>query len=640
MRIFIADFETTPFNYELEFNYFLTARFVCFKNITPNSDDYGYKHTFNIEINGKEKVKQFILDNCSIKNHTRIYFHNLRFDLAFLYELIPKDFKFQVIRNNSTIICFRVFKERNRIEKNGRVRVVRDILFELRDSLVLLLSSIEKIGFSLGFPKLIIDYNIKEITQEYIEYCYRDIEVIELALNKVLEIINTHYNFDLTLRNLPLTLPSLSKKVLHKLLITTYGKQIMNQIYDKYPLDYEHKYRDFYYGGRVEVFNFNCCISGYYNDFNSHYGAIMNENEFPLAPYKFRPCSDSSKCFLNWSENKNIFACVCNVYENLEIPLVAAKINDKLLFPKGKKKCFLFRKEIEYLLTLHQKVEILETIHCSGYLPIFKDFIRISYEIKSAYNSDVFEHYFAKIFMLSIYGKFAEKREKEKIEILHSLKGLSNSELNKISSYDNVFIKREVEIYNTIKINIFYSMLIASLARLKLHQEIMKSKNPFYCDSDSIVSVDMIENSKEIGHLKPEFTFEKFQALGCKEYIIEKYEVKPMPFIKIPFKTISVKMKGFGKLLESNFRFFISHFKSGKKQNRMIGFIESFNRGLPLNMVLVYDKFKRSVYDKRFINADLTTRAFDLDKDNYDALVKNNEYYIQKIINDYKSEIE
>ena len=210
MRIFIADFETTPFNYDLESNYFLTARFVCFKNITPNSDDFGYKHTFNIEVNGKEKVKQFILDNCSLKDYSRIYFHNLRFDLAFLYELIPKDYKFQVIRNNSTIICFRVFKERNRIDKKGKIRVVRDILFELRDSLVLLLSSVEKIGISLGFPKLSIDYNIKEITQEYIDYCFRDIEVIELALNKVLKIINDYYDFELTLKNLPLTLPSLS----------------------------------------------------------------------------------------------------------------------------------------------------------------------------------------------------------------------------------------------------------------------------------------------------------------------------------------------------------------------------------------------------------------------------------------------
>ena len=640
MRIFIADFETTPFNDELEFNYFLTARFVCFKNITPNSKEFGNKYTFNIETDGKEKVKEFILNNCSLKNHTRIYFHNLRFDLAFLYELIPINFKFQVIRNNSTIICFRVFKERNRIDKNGKIRIVRDILFELRDSLVLLLSSVEKIGISLGFPKLIIDYNIKEITQEYIDYCYRDIEVIELALNKVLKIINDYYKFELTLKNLPLTLPSLAKKVFHKLISNIYGKQIMSKIYDKYSTDYESNYRDYYYGGRVEVFNFNCCFNGYYNDFNSHYGAIMNENEFPLAPYKIYPCYDSNKCFLDWSKNENIFACVCNVYENLTIPLVATKINDKLVFANGKKKCFLFRKEIEYLIKLKQKVEILETVHCEGYLPIFKEFIEIAYEIKASYTPEVFEQFFAKIFMLSIYGKFAEKREKETIEILHSLKGLSDTELSKCSSYGDVFIKREIEIYTTIKINIFYSMLIASLARLKLHKEILNSKNPFYCDSDSIVSADMIENSKELGHLKPEFTFEKFQALGCKEYIIEKYEIKAMPIIKIPFKTINVKMKGFGKLLESNFKFFISHFKSGKKQNRMIGFIESFNRGLPLNMVLVYDKFKRSVYDKRFINSDLTTRAFDLEKDNYDDLIKNNEYYIQKIINSYRSELE
>jgi len=634
MRIFIADFETTPFDYEAENNYFLHSRFVCFKNILS-----GKKYFFNIEKDGKQKVKDFILHNCSLSNPSKVYFHNLRFDLAFLYDLLPKNYKFQVIRNNSSIICFRVFKERNRINKNGKVRVVRDTLFEIRDSLVLLLSSLDKIGKSLNFKKMSIDYNLKEITQEYIDYCFRDIEIIEIAFYKIIRILKKYYNYKITIKKLPLTLPSLSKRVFHKILIDKFGRDIMNKIYDKYPLNYESKIRQYYYGGRVEVFNFNCCINGYYNDFNSFYGSIMSKNEFPLAPYYIRTCIQSSKCFTNWKNNKNIFACICNVYENLDIPLVATKINDKLIFAKGKKKCFLFRKEIEYLLSLNQKVEILEIITCSGYLPIFDDFIEIAYKIKGKYTHETFEYYFSKIFMLSIYGKFAEKREKEKIEIIHSVKGLTRDEMRNISINERGFMKRTTEFYNTIKINIFFSMLISSLARLRLHTEIMNSKNPFYCDSDSIVSVDLIENSKEIGHLKPEFTFSRFQALGCKEYIIEKTVVKPNPIIAIPYTDIQVKMKGFGKLTENNFELFISHFKEPKKQNRMIGFMESYNRELPLNLVLVYDKFKNSVYDKRFILPDLTTRAFELDNDDFDDLIKKYKYYIEKIINDYRDDL-
>jgi len=484
-----------------------------------------------------------------------------------------------------------------------------------------------------------IDYNIKEITQEYIDYCFRDIEIIEIAFKKIINFLKDFYNYEIHIKNLPLTLPSLSKRVFHEILKRNYGKDILGKIYDIHSKDYELRIREYYYGGRVEVFNFNCCFNGYYNDFNSHYGAIMKENEFPLAPYNIEPCNNSNKCFLDWKKNKDIFACICNVYENLEIPLIATKINEKLIFPKGKKKCLLFRKEIEYLLSLNQKIEILEIITCNGYLPIFNEFVKIAFKIKSSYDSNSFEYYFAKIFMLSLYGKFAEKREKEKIEIINDIKGLSELELKEISNTDKGYLKRSNEIHNTIKINIFFSMLISSLARLKLHKEIMKSKNPFYCDSDSIVSIDLIENSKEIGHLKPEFSFNRFQALGCKEYIIEKTNVRANPIIKVPLQELEVKMKGFGRLTTNNFNFFISHFKSAKKQNRMIGFMESYNRELPLNLVLVYNKFKRSVYDKRFINSDLTTRAFELNKDDYNKLIQNNEYYIQKILNDYQSEL-
>ena len=104
MRIFIADFETTPFDYNADSNYFLYSRFVCFKNILS-----GKKYFYNIEKDGKQKVKDFILQNCSLSNPSKVYFHNLRFDLAFLYDLLPKNYRFQVIRNNSSIICFRVF---------------------------------------------------------------------------------------------------------------------------------------------------------------------------------------------------------------------------------------------------------------------------------------------------------------------------------------------------------------------------------------------------------------------------------------------------------------------------------------------------------------------------------------------------
>jgi hypothetical protein len=630
MRVLIADFETTPFDYSKTENYQLFGRFCCFKEVYTNK-----KWTFIVENNNINPIINFIKNIASLNNPCRIYFHNLRFDIAFLYDLLPsKDFKYEVIFSGSKIIQFRIFKEYKRLKKNNQYRIERKTFLDIRDSFVILLSSVEKIGKSLGFPKLEVDYFMKEITQEYIDYCYRDIEVIEKALFNVIDVIKQYYDYEIKFSNLPLTLPSLAKRVLHHILVRKYGKKILNRIYDNYCNDYEQEIRNYYYGGRVEVFDFNICYNGFYNDFNSHYPAIMKENEFPLAPYCIIDCIDSEKCYLNWKNNKNIFGALCEVIENSDIPLLANKINGKLLFCNGKKTVFLFRKEIEYLLKNKQKVRILKLYSCSGYLPIFREFVDIAFSIKKKYNSDSFEYWFSKIFMNSLYGKFAEKREKEKVIIIKSLKGMKESDIRKCDFTEKGILMRKKDNQFTLKINVFYSMMITALARLKLTKLIVKSDNPFYCDSDSIVSETLIENSKEIGHLAPEFTFTKFQALGCKEYVIEKKEIQENSMKKVNY----VKMKGFGKLSYSDFDMFVSEYRDSKKQNRMIGFLESFNRRMPLNTILVFEKFKTGTYDKRWILKDLTTKPFDLDNDDYDKLIKNNQKIIKNIILSYKKE--
>ena len=78
------------------------------------------------------------------------------------------------------------------------------------------------------------------------------------------------------------------------------------------------------------------------------------------------------------------------------------------------------------------------------------------------------------------------------MENIKSIKNLTEKQLNDVSFSNKGFLKRSMEYQNTIKINIFYAMMITALARLKLHKEIMKSKIPYYCDSDSIVSISFI----------------------------------------------------------------------------------------------------------------------------------------------------
>lgn len=625
MKILLADFETSPFNDLMNDNYELKPKFICFLDYNTNEKSF-----LNIEQKGLQCLKNYLLKLINENNGVRIYFHNLRFDLAFLYDCLPKKYNYKIIKNNSKIIQFKLVKEYVRKDKRKQYITKLDI----RDSLSLLPTSIETLGKTFDLPKLKIDYN-SEITNEYITYCFRDLEILQKSLSKLIEFVKIHFDYDINIKDLPLTFPSLSKRIFNFINIRKFGNTIFNDIYHQSIEYIEPILREYYFGGRVEVFDFNKLNDGYYNDVNSMFPFIMLTNDFPIGKIEKFSCCNQEKCWKKWKDIKRVFGAICYVYENQEYPLIPTKINDKLIFSNGKKKCFLFRKEIEYLQSLNQKIELIDLYICQDYLPIFKEFIEIMYSVKQKSNPNSYDYLMSKLYMVSLYGKFAEKKEKEQIEIVNNefnTRFMTEKELNQTSfDFDDMkgYIKRTNIVNTSLKTNIVFSMMITALSRMKLHQEILKSNKPYYCDTDSIVSKNLIENSKEIGHLKPEMVFKSFQALGCKEYIIE---------LNNSDKCL-IKMKGFGKLESNDFNDFICNFENGKKQNRLIGFMESFKRNIPFNTMLVFDKYKQLLYDKRFINDDLTTKPFNLDIDDFNGMIENNKIQLRKIINKYKSEL-
>lgn len=640
MRIIIGDFETTSFNYDSQESYELESRFVCFKDIDTNE-----KWTFILENDKQVKeMKDFIVSLMSFKNPTRLYFHNLKFDLSFLFDYLPKDSNFRIIKNFSKILQFSIFKIYDNI-KNGKVYKNKKVLLDIRDTLMLFPISIEKIGKMLKFPKLKQDYNA-DITPEYIEYCFRDIEVIEKAIDYLIKQKKEVYDFQLEKYKLPLTFPALMKKIFHYRVQNDFKREgykrfFFTYLYDDNRLLYQEYIRkNYYFGGRVEVFSFKESKNGSYNDFNSHYAGIMCENLFPLTPYHRYKSNLTLKEIL---KNKLIFGIEAIVNEQLEIPLIPYRLdNGKILFPKGKKKCFLFRKEIEYLMNLNQDIEVKYIWSCSGYFPLFDSTILKAYKLRKLSHSAV-EKWFLKEDMVSLYGKFAEKIEKEMIEIIGK-DHIFDYELSNIEFvYENerdMFIHRKIVRNDYLKINIFFSMMICNLARLKLHKYIMKALEKIYVDTDSLVSNDVIEHSNDLGKLKSEFRYLRFQALGCKEYVYEYVHCSKFPLIPLPIIKIQVKMKGFGKQKYDSFNDFIKNFYSAKHQHRLIGFFESLNRKMSKKTVLVYDKFKQNIYDKRWINDDYSTTAFNLENDDFKEMIENNEQKLLEIINNYKNDLE
>jgi len=635
-NVWSADYETTEFKFESKKDYEMEKRFVCYVNFETKERLY-----FNLEtIENVQKYKDWLLSH-NTKNQARIYFHNLNFDFAFLFDDLPQGMHLDIIRSNSMLLRIQLFRFYDKVCKNGHIKKYKQVVLELRNSLSVFRTSLKELGKSLGFVKLEQDYQAK-ITPEYVEYCYRDCEIVIKAFEQLMDDTNERYSgFDLNLKKMPLTISSLNKKIFNWQGYEKYGKkEFIDLVYNPSITYLDERLRPFYFGGRVEVFDFNSCFDGSYNDVNSLYPYVMTNFLFPVGYIKRFECAER-ECWQDWNADELIFACECEYVENTDIPLVPCKINDKLIFARGHKKGFLFRQEVEMIQKCGGKITKLMAVYkCEKYIDLFSDYILPMNDLKQV--SKGFLRDLAKVRMNGLYGKFGEKTEKEKIHVLKNILDLSDAELENVETMEYqgkiIHIYKEKYVADYLNVNIIIAMFITAMARLTMYDYLITAKKPYYTDTDSIVKIDDNEyeyDDVKLGMMKKEFVFDEFQALGCKEYIYKtrialKWNVLT-PYIYYP--EYKYKMKGFGKNQDyESIKDFIHKYFEGKKQHRQVGFFEALNRNKKLATILVYDKYKRFLYDKRYILPDYTTRAFDLDKDNFDDMIRNNQVLINQLI--------
>lgn len=642
LNIFSGDFETDALKLDSTITYQIESRFICLVHFYHQEKRRYY---FNVENkSGKEKLRDFLF-SFNTKKRGRLYFHNLNFDFSFLFYELPEGLNLDINLVNSTLLRIQLF--RYYIKKlNGRDKRYKKTVLEFRNSFTLFRTSLRQLGTSLNCPKLEQDYQ-SEITREYIEYCFQDCLIPIKALENLITDINDDYKgINMTIEKIPLTISSVNKKIFNFLGYQQYGKkEFINLVYHPSVKSINPFVRPKFSGGRVEIYDFNPCFQGSYNDVNSLYTNPMLYGKFPSGKITRYECS-SKECINLWNSNPFVFACEAEFIETHDPPLVPVKINDKLIFPVGKKEGFLFRQEVNRIKELGGRITRLIAVYtCELYMNPFQKYLPPLIEKKS--KSKGFKRDQYKVRQNGLYGKFGEKLIKEACQLLKSLAFLDENELNKVEPYEYqgkiYHVKKDSFEASYLKTNIIYAMFIVNMARLIIYENILTARYKKYTDTDSIVSDkrDTFDyDDFQIGKMKKEFTFKHFQALGCKEYVyltndVVKYNVL-MPYID--YSHVIYKMKGFGKRDEyTSVRDFVIKYFAPKKQHRQVGFMEALNQDIPMNTFLVFDKYKRNVYDKRWINNDFTTRAFHLQKDNLDDLIKNNEKMIDLLIKEYES---
>ena len=443
----------------------------------------------------KETMKNFLLSD-ELKGY-RIYAHNgSRFDYITLFD--------NYILDNTDILTLGT--------------MIMEWKFNDRyfyDSYALLRTSVKKIGEALGFPKLKTSEKFVEgiegqITQEDIDYCIRDCEIVLKALLNIVKIS----------KELNLTIASQS--------MTTFRRSIDHSICVNKELDKE--FLKSYKGGRVECFFVGKKENAKVYDVNSMYPYVMVNKTFPdpMKLKRVRIKTNDIEDFFNSFEGMGYFKV--NVKTD-KIGVLPYRYNNRLCFPKGEFEGWYNLNEIRYPYSKgYLDVELVgDAIISKPTEPPFKRFILDLYERRKKSKELGLEFYdlYFKFLMNSLYGKFGQKPKSntyyfstfEKANDFAKLKNIDR--IHKVNDYYYVKVESDKEP----NISIYsYASYVTSWARAVLfeYMDINGFENVLYCDTDSIITTKEFDKKyigKELGQLKLE-TEGTFIGIKAKFYAI------------------------------------------------------------------------------------------------------------------------
>ena len=531
-KFLFADFETTGLKY---FNKHGFTK-VYLAGLTDLSGNFQYFKTIN-------DFYDFLKDNC--REHTIVYFHNLKFDFSFLeyFFTVEKIPYIKKCNEMGRIISAEI--SLNIIVKRNKRLIKREITIQFRDSLLLLNGSLDSLAKAFSLPykiekdKTFYDRLTYNITDEEIEYLKRDVEI----LKELVKLLFQKYNI---YKDPPLTTPSLARSILFENCI---DKDKHNKLFNC-PFSLDQKLRPYYYGGFCYVNPKHQGkiiedVSGI--DVNSFYPSIMAYETLIYGVPKEIEGYQADDVFTYFY----IVKINCELRPNKHPYILKKGFMDKnnyIIVSDGDIEIGLWDFEIEMVKSRYEcsTFEILKSFRFSRMREnIFTNFLQKLYHAKQS--SKGAEKQFNKLIINSIYGKYGQ------------------NQVSRTHIFTNFF---ESETYQETYETISYlplAMYITAKARFILNTHIDTFGNNFvYCDTDSIYFKGKISNTIKLGDALGDWDLEhdkeKGIFLGQKIYKIG----------------IMNKMVGLTKKAQSNLTF--EDYRIGKnftgvnlKQKRVLG---------------------------------------------------------------------
>ena len=319
-----------------------------------------------------------------------------------------------------------------------------------------------------------------------------------------------------------------------------------------------------YYGGRTEVLKRGFAEDLNYYDFNSLYPSVMLDT---------LPLPNSVQYFKNGALNEILnregVSHIKISNDTDELPLLPFRQDGKLTFPKGVFSGWYSHIELrEAINNGYTILKVYETISYSlQFSPFHRYVIDLYSKRKKAKLKNDSSQLIYKLLMNSLYGKFGERKHMKikYFDLMHMSKkdiiNLQNEHYDKnvsISDSGKGYYTEE-ETCNSSHVLPIIPIYITAKARIKLWR-IARLHDPYYMDTDSIVTKSVLASSKELGELELEHHIDTGIFIKPKMYYFkdgneEVVKLKGVPHVNLDqFKEVlrgeTIKYNKFVKLKE------------------------------------------------------------------------------------------
>lgn len=434
-------------------------------------------------------MKDFLEGELVPRNKGKILFAHAggNFDVQFVLEEVIRVGGFEVVAtfSGSSAVIVKIRKGRN-------VWVFGDSYFLLREPL-------RKIGKWIGFEKedlgfegfdaplsILRDYNMRDC-----QVLYRGIEYLQ---NHLLDLGG----------EMTATLASCAMKLFRR-------RHLKETIHTSGQLNEECM--GAYYASRVEVLQTHCLEANYY-DINSSFPASMCKPQpGELINYNKKLSDKLDALFI-----ADVTVSVPHVFLP---PLPYRDRASRVLFPTGTWRAQFDVTDIRLLLETGGRIEQVHSVAHFAPFNDLADYVGQLYELKRTAKGFAREVY--KLLLNALYGKFGERPEKEKI--------LINPKSTRCPAHDPDLgctclrlivpgVWQKNEIVDVQHAHVPISSHITALSRKLLFDYLNQCKDPYYCDTDSVICGprDHFPTSDVLGELKLEFIIKRAHFLAPKLY--------------------------------------------------------------------------------------------------------------------------